>query len=169
MEEIYLLNLFQLALSFRSASKMTINQTQQKPAKQRSAKLLMFDLTLEGANLWFDVFNVVLLVGAFAVAVGTWGAIKTASIKEKFADERISANEAETARAVADSDAAREGTARANQRIEELRAASLALEAQIAPRRLAKQEMAALTAALRASRTLGWPCPHTNQTPTELS
>jgi hypothetical protein len=79
----------------------------------------MFD-TPESASLWFDIFNGVLLTGAFLVAVGTWGTIKIASIKEKFADERIATNEAETGRAIADSDAAKEGTAKANERIAEL-------------------------------------------------
>jgi hypothetical protein len=71
----------------------------------------------ESANLWFDIFNGVLLTGAFLVAVGTWGTIKTASVKERFSDERVSANELETKRAIADSDAAKEGTAKANEAI----------------------------------------------------
>lgn len=79
----------------------------------------MFDSS-ESASLWFDIFNGVLLLGAFFVLLGTWGTIKTGAIKEKFSDERTLANEAETKRAVADSDAAREGTARANERIAEL-------------------------------------------------
>jgi hypothetical protein len=79
----------------------------------------MFD-TAESASLWFDIFNGVLLLGAFLVLVGTWGTIKTAAIKEKFSDERTAANEAETKRAVADSDTAKEGTAKANERIAEL-------------------------------------------------
>src|SRR5262249_10169344 len=40
--------------------------------------------------------------------------------KERYADERIAGNEAETKRAVADSDAAKEGTAKANERVAEL-------------------------------------------------
>lgn len=74
----------------------------------------------EAANLWFDIFNGVLLTGAFLVAVGTWGTIKTAAVKERFSDERVSANELETKRAIADSDAAREGSAKAHERIAEL-------------------------------------------------
>lgn len=89
----------------------------------------------EAANLWFDIFNGVLLTGAFLVAVGTWGTIKTASIKERFSDERVSTNELETRRAVADSDTAKEGTAKAHERIAELSTLSAeanarALEAQ---------------------------------------
>jgi hypothetical protein len=82
-------------------------------------KSRMFD-TPESAGLWFDVFNGILLFGAFLVFVGTWGTIKTAGIKERFSDDRVMANEAETRRAVADSDAAREGSAKANERVAEL-------------------------------------------------
>jgi hypothetical protein len=80
----------------------------------------MFDVSLPWANFWYDAFNVLLFVGAFAVAVGTYGSIKMSAVKEKFADERIIANEAETKRAIADSDGAKEGAARANERIAEL-------------------------------------------------
>ncbi|WP_441277454.1 hypothetical protein AB7783_09345 [Tardiphaga sp. 172_B4_N1_3] len=80
----------------------------------------MFDVTSEGANFWFDAFNVMLFVGAFAVAVGTYGSIRMGAAKERFSDERTSANEAKTQRAVADSDAAKEGAAKANERIAEL-------------------------------------------------
>jgi hypothetical protein len=66
----------------------------------------MFDVSAESANLWFDTSNLVLLVGAVLVAVGTYGAMKFSGIKEKFADERISVNETETKRAVAESDKA---------------------------------------------------------------
>lgn len=89
--------------------------TQQAPNK----RFRMFE-TAESASLWFDIFNGILLLGAFLVLVGTWGTIRTAAVKERFSDERTAANEAETKRAVADSDAAKEGTAKANERIAEL-------------------------------------------------
>jgi hypothetical protein len=89
--------------------------TQQAPNK----RFRMFD-TAESAGLWFDIFSGVLLLGAFFVLLGTWGTIKTGAIKEKFSDERVEANEAETKRAIADSDIAKEGTAKANERIAEL-------------------------------------------------
>jgi hypothetical protein len=65
----------------------------------------MFD-TPESANFWFNVSNSILVIGALAVAIGTYGAISTAYKKEKFSDERIAANEAETKRAAAESDKA---------------------------------------------------------------
>lgn len=76
----------------------------------------MFDVSPEGANLWFDISNLVLLAGAVLVALGTYGTIKFSGIKEKFSDERISINEVETKRAVAESDKANAtlGTAQAD-------------------------------------------------------
>jgi hypothetical protein len=123
---------------------MTANQTKQNAAKRRSARFFMFDVSPEAANLWFDISNLVLLAGAVFVAMGTYGTIKFASMKEKFSDDRIVANEAETKRATADSDLAKEGTAKANERIAELStqaeqlrkdtadATARALEAQVA-------------------------------------
>jgi hypothetical protein len=93
----------------------------------------------ESANLWFDIFNGVLLTGAFFVAVGTWGTIKTAAIKERFSDERISSNELETKRAIAESDSAKEGTAKANEAIAAANERAAALENDAAQAR-AEQE-----------------------------
>jgi hypothetical protein len=126
----------------------------------------MFD-TADSAGFWFDIFNGVLLLGAFLVLVGTWGTIKTSAIKERFADERTVANEAETKRAIADSDAAKEATAKADQRNAELTTqaeqlrkhtadanaraaeAKLELEKFRAPRTLSPEQSARLTKALR--------------------
>lgn len=126
----------------------------------------MFD-TAESAGLWFDIFNGVLLFGAFLVFVGTWGTIKTSSIKERFSDERVISNEAETKRAVADSDAAKEGTAKAAERIAELSTqaeelrnrtaeanaraseAQLALEKFKAPRSISSEQKSIMVETLR--------------------
>ncbi len=80
----------------------------------------MFDSSPESANFWFNFFNATLVLGAFLVAIGTAGAIKTAASKERFADERIASNEASTKRAIADSDIAHQETAKSNERIAEL-------------------------------------------------
>jgi hypothetical protein len=103
----------------------------------------MFDMTLRAAERWYDIFNILLIVGAFVVAVATYGSIKMGSIKERFADERITANEAESARAAADSDIAKAQAAQANERAAEAnlkaeveRVARLELEARLAPRTL---------------------------------
>jgi hypothetical protein len=104
----------------------------------------MFD-TQESANVWFDVFNGVLFLGAVLVAVGTLGTIKTAAVKERFSDERIASNEAETRRAVADSDLAKQGAAEANARAAE---ATLALEKFQAPRTLSGEQQARIAQVL---------------------
>jgi len=59
----------------------------------------MFDVSLEAATFWYDSFNIILFVGAFAVAIATYGSIKMGAVKERFSDERISANERVTAEA----------------------------------------------------------------------
>ncbi|MET4258465.1 hypothetical protein ABIC09_003410 [Bradyrhizobium sp. S3.12.5] len=76
--------------------------------------------TPESAAFWFDAFNWLLFAGAFAVAIATYGVIQTGAAKDRFADERTSANEAETRRAIADAEIAKEGTARANERAAKL-------------------------------------------------
>ncbi len=89
-----------------------------RPQKEESAS--MFDSSPEAADFWFNFFNGTLVLGAFLVAIGTAGAIKTGTVKEKFADVRISINEAATKQAVADSDIAHQETAKSNERIAEL-------------------------------------------------
>lgn len=75
----------------------------------------MSHISLKVAERWHDIFNVILFVGAFAVAVGTYGAIKMGAIKERFANER-----------------AVEG----NKKAEEERLARLKIEEKLAPRTL---------------------------------
>jgi len=113
----------------------------------------MFD-TADSAALWFNIFNGVLLLGAFLVLVGTWGAFKAGAIKELFSGERIAANEAETKRAIADSDAAKEGTATANERIAELSTQSEQLRKDAAE---AKERTAEAELKLEQLRTLAGP------------
>src|ERR1700694_1374008 len=141
------------------------DQSTQIPPKKISIRPHMFD-SPESASLWFDIFNGVLFTGALLVTIGTWGTIRTAGIKERFSDERIAVNESETRRAIAESDIAKEGTAKANERIAELstqaerlrkdtaEANARALEAQAnlekfrAPRLLTNEQAFALISAL---------------------
>lgn len=116
----------------------------------------MFDITLPVAERWYDIFNIVLIIGAIAVAIATYGVIKMGAIKEHFADERISANEAKTARAIADSDIAKaqaaEANARAaeaNKKAEEERLARLKIEARLAPRTLTGTQQQAIIDKIR--------------------
>jgi hypothetical protein len=107
----------------------------------------MWDVSSALADSLFAWSNVVLIIGAAAVLIGTIGAIKMAAVKEHFADLRISENERSTAHAMAEAATARENT-------EKLRAANLALEAQIQPRRLSGQTSAKLIAALSEMQPL---------------
>jgi hypothetical protein len=126
----------------------------------------MFDVSPDQASAWFDIFNIVLFIGAFAVAVGTYGSIKMGEIKERFSNERLSTNEHATAQAQTEAAHANEraaglekdaalvkeraaqlekSVAEANARAAE---AQLALERFKAPRSLVPSERAAIAAAI---------------------
>lgn len=62
----------------------------------------MFNLSQTAADGMFGWSNVFLVIGAALVLVGTIGIVWSSGIREKYADERISKNEADTARANAD-------------------------------------------------------------------
>ncbi|MEI9925562.1 MAG: hypothetical protein WDN50_20830 [Bradyrhizobium sp.] len=136
--------------TFLGTSTTAANQAMQQAPNRR---FRMF-ATADSAALWFDIFNGVLLVGAFFVLAGTWGTIKTAAVKERFSDERIAANEAETKRSVADSDAAKEGTAKANERIAELSTQSEQLRKDTAEAQRGAAEAQLDLAKFRAPRIL---------------
>lgn len=91
----------------------------------------MWTLSSSMADKCFGVFNVILIVGAAAVLIGTIGTVIIAGVREQFSDLRISSNEAEARRAVADSDVAKQGAeeARANAATANERAATLEKEA----------------------------------------
>jgi hypothetical protein len=105
----------------------------------------MFDVSLPWANFWYDAFNVTLFVGAFAVAVGTYGSIKMGSIKERFSDERTTALETQSEQAKAALGAAQADIAKANAQIAEANArtkeAELALARLNSPRKLTDEQM----------------------------
>jgi hypothetical protein len=126
----------------------------QKAPNKRSIKLRMFD-SPESASLWFDIFNGILFTGAFLVFVGTWGTIKTAGIKERYSDERIAANEAETKRAIADSDTAKEGTAKANEAIAVATQRAAALENEAAQARVEQERLKQIVAWRNITKNVG--------------
>lgn len=103
----------------------------------KKAKILMFDITLPQANFWYDVANIALIFGAFFVLAGTWGAIRMGYIKERFSDERITKNEADTA-------IANENTAKAKLEIERLRES-------MAWRRLSEEQTKSLVTSLKGT------------------
>jgi hypothetical protein len=96
---------------------MTESQAAANAKNPRTARVLMFDVSLPWANFWYDAFNVMLFVGAFAVAVGTYGSIKMGAIKERFSDERTTALETQTEQAKAELGTAQADIAKANAQI----------------------------------------------------
>jgi hypothetical protein len=99
--------------------------------KPRTVRLFMWDVSSSAADRLFAISNVVLIVGAAAVLIGTIGAIITSGIREQFSNERISANERATA----------EANARAL-------SAELALAKFKAPRSLSANQLTAIRAAV---------------------
>ncbi len=75
----------------------------------------MVDLSQQAANEIFGWANGVLILGATLVLLGTIAAIWTGGIRERFADERISQNQADTATANAQAENAKAEAARANE------------------------------------------------------
>lgn len=62
----------------------------------------MFSITSQLADLIFTWSNILLVIGATLAMIGTAGVFWSGGVREKFADERIAANEAETAKAKAE-------------------------------------------------------------------
>jgi hypothetical protein len=103
----------------------------------------MWNLTEPMANSLFAASNLILILGAAAVLLGTIGAIAMGGAKEHFANERISANEAET-------EQARANAAIANEKAESERVERLKLELRLAPRSLSQDDANRLATALAA-------------------
>jgi hypothetical protein len=108
----------------------------------------MWSITSPRADFLFDLSNWILIVGAFAVFVGTIGSITMGTVKEYFASERLSLNELATEHAKTDAEIAREGAAKANARAAE---AQLALEKYRAGRSLTPEQHGILLEALKAA------------------
>lgn len=104
----------------------------------------MANISLTTANVLYSLSNAVLIAGAIAALLGTFGSIWSGAIRERYSDERIAANEANTARANADAARANQETTRAQLELERLRA-------QVAWRTLSLETVNALRAALAAS------------------
>ena len=62
----------------------------------------MFDITPQTADAIYSWSNVLLVLGAILALIGTAGVFWSGGVREKFADERIAANEAETEKAKAE-------------------------------------------------------------------
>lgn len=129
------------------------------PTKPKTVRLLMFSITSPAADFWFWVSNYALILGAIIVAVATLSSILFSSAREQFANERITANEADTAKANASAAAAGQRAseadaraAEANRNAEKERIERLRLEAKFAPRFLPDaraQQLAKAVASLK--------------------
>ena len=133
-------------------------------AAEQGKIMSIFDISQPFADALFGWSNVLLTLGAFLVFVGTIGVIWTGGVRERYADERVSRNEAETATAKANAATATENAANANERTEVLRQSNLKvqseldkerierlrLEASIAPRRLSDHQRSSFIYALRS-------------------
>lgn len=84
----------------------------------------MFDLSFDSANQLYGWSNVLLIIGAVAVLAGTIGVIWATGIRDRYADQRISKNEADTALAKSAAAHANGEAAKANERAEQARARS---------------------------------------------
>ena len=73
----------------------------------------VFDVPLDLANAIYSTANVILVIGVVLVTTGTIAAIWSGGIRDRFADEQVSQNKADAARA-------NEGAAKANERAAEL-------------------------------------------------
>jgi len=62
----------------------------------------MFDLSFDSANQLYGWSNIALIIGAVAVLAGTIGVIWATGVRDRYADQRISKNEADTALANAE-------------------------------------------------------------------
>jgi hypothetical protein len=93
-----------------------------------------FDISLPTANGIYNAANIVLIIGAILVTIGTIAVFWSAGIRDRYSDERISSNEAETARA-------KESAAVANQKAVE---AELKLEEFKAPRHLTAEQISSM-------------------------
>ena len=62
----------------------------------------MFSISAPAADTIYTCANVLLVVGATLALIGTAGVFWSGGVRERFADERISTNEAETAKAKAE-------------------------------------------------------------------
>jgi hypothetical protein len=82
--------------------------------------LSVFDISLPTANIIYTLSNLALILGAGFVLLGTVGAIFSDGIRERFADGRISKNEADTATANARAAEAEQRAAEARLRLAQI-------------------------------------------------
>jgi hypothetical protein len=104
----------------------------------------MFDLSLHTANWVFGASNVFIILGAIFGITGTIGAIWSTGIRERYADERISNNESQTALANENAAKANEHAARANEDAAKAALETEKIKSQMAWRTVTQQQADAI-------------------------
>jgi hypothetical protein len=91
----------------------------------------MPNISLDAANQIFNASNIALIVGACLAVVGTFGAVYSSGVRDRYADERSKQNELKIANALSDAARANAEAAHANAQaaLANERAASLDKEA----------------------------------------
>jgi hypothetical protein len=116
---------------------MAMTESTQTTKKPITVRLLMWDISSSLADRVFALSNLILVVGAALVLIGTIGAVVLSGVREQFSNERISANEKSTVEAIAETEIAKKGAAEANARAAE---ANLELARMKAPRILTAEQ-----------------------------
>jgi hypothetical protein len=109
----------------------------------------VFSISQELADTVFTWGNVVLVLGAVFALVGTAAVFWSTGVRERFADQRIAANEAETAKANAE--AAKANAEAAHAKLEQEK-----LKAEMAWRRVAPAQAKLLAEALAGAQLETW-------------
>jgi hypothetical protein len=107
----------------------------------------------DGVFIWA---NVILVVGAVLAFVGTAAVFWSTGIRERYADERIAANEAETAKAKAEAAKANAEAAKANTETAKAKLEQEKLKAQMAWRRVSPGQAKILVQSLAAETLETW-------------
>lgn len=117
-----------------------------------SKLMAVFDISQPLANALYGLSNVVLIVGALAALMGTIGTIWTAGVLDRYSDQRISANETETAKANAQAATANAEAQKSAADAAQARLETEKLRAHFAWRRMTQAQFDRLTASLRRLR-----------------
>ncbi len=109
----------------------------------------MFDITLSLADRIYAISHVLLVVGAVLALLGSIGVFWSGGIRERFSDQRIAFNEAETAKAQAEAAKANEKVAELENETAKAKLETERLKRELSWRRLSPKAHQLLVAALR--------------------
>lgn len=116
----------------------------------------MFEITPPVADTIHKWANVLLVLGSVSALVGTIGIFWSGGMRDTFANQRVSANEAETAKAKAEAAKANAEAANANVETARARLEQERLKSQMAWRRVSDEQAQHLVAALSGHSLETW-------------